>query len=179
MLTVKIQEMSARLPPSRERSPGCARLGRYLDAEPELKQFSFLKKLGSSTAIFKFLPLIPDLVALYDWIYDEFSGKLSRDEANHCSMSHLFSKSPAYSRMDARYAEICERWNKMHTELRGIVEVGGCENRQQFIRIDRNTSLLAFVTVEDAEENNFLIRVRCAGLNIVVLTLKCKVSLVL
>lgn len=59
------------------------------------------------------------------------------------------------------YGSICDGWNAMHTALGGELAVGACGLNQKFHPIDDSTGLATFLTLNDDEVGNVLIRV-CA-----------------
>ena len=55
-------------------------------------QYSVLKHLSGTTAIFWSLTLVPRLVSLYEWLYDCQGHVLSQEESMTKSMGDLFKE---------------------------------------------------------------------------------------
>jgi hypothetical protein len=52
----------------------------------------WLKQVHGRTGQFKSLRLIPDLVTLYDWLYDTQAHVLTMEDANNLTMGRLFQE---------------------------------------------------------------------------------------
>ena len=88
--------MKARLPGWTE-SPSHA-LAQYVSAHPgDAAQYSVLSRLVCGVRDLVSLPLIPKLVALYQWLYAELNGRITWTEAANITMQSVFSAAGAAS----------------------------------------------------------------------------------
>jgi len=128
-------------------------------------QYGMLKHLESGTASMNALAIIPDLVSLYEWLYDNLGYVLTMEDGMK-PMSQIFEMlfldgrtRQIAQRMHGMYATLCVKWNALYDEVEGALDVGACRNSQRFVKISMDTPVGTFLTYPDLDTNDILIKV--------------------
>jgi hypothetical protein len=156
-VTGKMATMRALLP---SREDPVSQLVSYVESAKLGPQYTLLKHCQYGTVGFGHLFLIPKLVELYNWLYDNLGHRLTLEDAACVPMHAVFTGARRAQRIQALYLAVCHEWNRMYDDLEGVLAVGACANAQRFLKIDADTPVGVFLTYPDHETNDVLIKVR-------------------